>query len=102
MAAATGEQMPSLLQTTSHSHEQQGQEKGRKPTWASTGTGTYIHCDLHVGALRSFPPGRLQEPAKQHSVFWHMEVEELSVPIPAVEGQLLCALREVLGDIQGV
>lgn len=101
MAAATGEQMPSLLQRTHPSHEQHGQ-KDRKPTWASTDTGTYVHCDLHVGALRSFPPGRLQEPAKQHSVFWHTEVEELGVPIPAVEGELLCALGEVLGDIEGV
>lgn len=83
-------------------HEQHGQEEDRKPPWASAGTGTYVHCDLHVGALRSFPPGRLQEPAKQHSVFWHVEVEELGVPIPAVEGQLLCALREVFGDVQGV
>lgn len=31
-----------------------------------------------------------------------MEVEELGIPIPAVEGQLLCALGEVLGDIEGV
>lgn len=31
-----------------------------------------------------------------------MEVKELGVPIPAVEGELLCTLREVLGDVQGV
>lgn len=102
MASSTREHMSSILQSTNNNHEQQGQEKDRKPMWASTGTGTYIHCDLHVGALRSFSPGCLQKPAKQHSFFRHMEVEELSVPIPAVEGQLLCALREVLGDIHGV
>lgn len=76
--------------------------KTRKPTCASSGTGTYIHCDLHAGTLRFFPPGCLQKPAKQHSIFWHMEVEDLGIPIPAVEGQLLRTLREVLGDIQGV
>lgn len=64
--------------------------------------GTYIHSDFHAGALGALSPGCLQEPAQQHSVLWHVEVEELGIPIPAVEGQLLCTLREVLGDIQGV
>lgn len=64
--------------------------------------GVYVHGDLHVGALGSSPPRRLQQPAEQHGVFWHMEVEELGVPVPAVEGQLLGALREVLGDVQGI
>lgn len=75
--------------------------KIRKTACARTGEGTYIHCDLHAGALRFFPPGCLQKPAKQHGIFWHVEVEDLGVPIPAVEGQPLCALREILGDEQG-
>ena len=82
-------------------HGEPSATRTREGPGARVGTGRYIHCDLHVGALRSFAPGRLQQPAKQHGVFWHMEVEELGVPVPAVEGQLLCTLREVLGDIEG-
>lgn len=66
------------------------------------GARLYIHGDVHTGALRSFSLGRLQEPAQQNRVLWHLEAEQLGVPIPAVEGQLLGTLREILRDVHEV
>lgn len=38
----------------------------------------------------------MKQPAKQHSVWGHAEVEEPGAAIPAVEGQLLWGLYKVL------
>lgn len=73
-----------------------GQSRGPCQAWVPGGQSTgYLHCDLYVAA-RGTSRGHVQQPAKQHSVRGHAEVEEPGAAIPAVEGQLLWGLGEVL------
>lgn len=60
------------------------------------GAGRHLHSDLHIGACGAATPGHLQQPAQQHSVRGHSEVEESGTAIPAVERELLRGLRELL------
>lgn len=64
--------------------------------WALA-VGGHVHSDLHIGAGGAAAPGHLEQPAQQHGIWGHPEMEESGAAIPAVERQLLWGLRELLG-----
>lgn len=58
--------------------------------------GWHLHGGLHVVAGGAAALGDLQQPAQQHRVRGHTEVEEPGAAVPAVEGQLLRGLGKLL------